>query len=191
MFLFGHIGVTLGIFFSLAILAPRLRIIIDPMFLAIGALIPDLIDKPLGRIIFAHSIANGRIIGHTLFFSIFIFMIGLYLYEKKTDLRVLSLATGSFFHLIEDQMWNTPKTLFWPIFGLHFPKGSIDNTGIMSIINEIISGMENVFTLHLSPAYIPELLGFVVIVVLTLHWLIKRFGQNKVGIFARLQRPKK
>jgi hypothetical protein len=115
MFLFGHIGVTLGIFFGLAILAPRLLIIIDPMFLAIGALLPDLIDKPLGRIIFAHTIANGRIIGHTLLFSILIFMIGLYLYDKRTDIRVLSLATCSFFHLMgfgNDSFFLAPLEFF-------------------------------------------------------------------------------
>lgn len=178
MYLFGHIGVTLGIFFGLAILAPRLRIIIDPMFLAIGALLPDLIDKPLGRVIFASTISNGRIIGHTLFFSLILFIIGLYLYDKREKITVLSLATGSFFHLIEDEMWKSPRTLFWPAIGLRFPKGSPDNTGIMSIIYEIINGIENIFTLHLSPTYIPELLGFGVIVILVLQWLIKRFSKN-------------
>ena len=83
MFIFGHIGITLGIFFGLEILVPKFRVITDPTFLAIGALLPDLIDKPLGRVIFAHGIANGRIIGHTLFFSLILFMMGLYLYDKK------------------------------------------------------------------------------------------------------------
>lgn len=175
MFLFGHIGVTLGIFFGLAIIIPRLRIIIDPTFLAIGALLPDLIDKPLGRLIFASTFANGCIIGHTLFFSLLLLMTGLYLYDKRTDIRVLSLATGSFFHLIEDEMWNTPNTLFWPIFGLKFPKGSSDNVGLWYLISEL----ENSFTLHLSRSYIPEILGMTMIVILTLHWFVKRFSQNK------------
>ena len=71
MFLFGHIGVTLGVFFGLGIFIPRLKTIIDPKYLVIGALLPDLIDKPLGRVIFASTIANGRIIGHTLLFSLY------------------------------------------------------------------------------------------------------------------------
>lgn len=178
MFIFGHIGITLGIFFGLAILAPRLKTIIDPRVLAIGALLPDIIDKPLGRLIFAHTIANGRIIGHTLLFSIFIFMIGLYLYDKRREIIVLTLATGSFFHLIEDQMWNMPKTLFWPIFGLRFPKDSPDYTGLKVLIDEIIRGMQDAFTLNPSPAYIPEFLGLGVIVILTLLWLIKFFGKK-------------
>ena len=175
MFLFGHIGVTLGIFFGLAILVPRLRILIDPTFVVIGALLPDLIDKPLGRIIFASTFANGRIIGHTLLFSLILSMIGLYLYDKRMDVRVLSMATGSFFHLIEDEMWNTPDTLFWPIFGLRFPRGSSDNVGIWYLIREL----ENSFTFHLSRSYIPEILGMTIIVILVLHSLLKRFSQNE------------
>jgi hypothetical protein len=79
MFLFGHIGVTLGIFFGLSIPAPRLKIIINPLYLAIGVLLPDFIDKPIGRVIFAHTIAKGRIIGHTLLFSFLILLFGLYI----------------------------------------------------------------------------------------------------------------
>ena len=175
MFIFGHIGVTLGVFFGLAILVPRLRIIINPMFLAIGALLPDLIDKPLGRVIFASTFANGRIIGHTLLFSLVLFVIGLYIYDKKREIIVLTVATGSFFHLIEDEMWNIPDTLFWPIFGLRFPKGSPDNVGIWYLIREL----ENSFTLHFSRPYIPEILGMAMIIILILHWLMKRFWQNK------------
>src|SRR5271169_4955869 len=83
MLLFGPIDVTLGVFFGLGIFIPRLRTIIDPKYLAIGALFPDLIDKPLGRVIFASTLENGRIIGHTLFFSLILFLIGLYLYKKR------------------------------------------------------------------------------------------------------------
>ncbi len=83
MLIFGHIGVTLGVFFGLGIFIPRLRTTIDSKYLAIGALLPDLIDKPLGRVIFASTFENGRIIGHTLFFSLILFLIGLYLYKKK------------------------------------------------------------------------------------------------------------
>jgi len=77
MLLFGHIGVTLGVFFVLGIFIPRLKSIIDPKYLVIGALLPDLVDKPLGRVIFSSTLANGRIIGHTLLFSLILLLIGL------------------------------------------------------------------------------------------------------------------
>ena len=175
MLLFGHIGVTLGVFFGLGIFIPRLRTTIDPKYLAIGALFPDLIDKPLGRVIFASTLENGRIVGHTLFFSLILFLIGLYLYKKKGDIRIISLTTGSFSHLVEDQMWASPKTLFWPFLGLNFPKDHVDSTGMEYLIRLL----KNSFTLNFSPSSIPEVLGIGVIVILTLHWLIKRYGQNK------------
>lgn len=175
MLLFGHIGVTLGIFFGLGIFIPRLRNIIDPKYLAIGALLPDLIDKPIGMIIFASTFANGRIMSHTLLFSLSLFFVGLYTYEKKKDTKVLSLASGSFFHLIEDNMWTNPNTLFWPLLGFKFPKYHMDSTGMEYLIRLF----ENSFTFHISPSNVPEILGMGIIVILTLHWLIKEFGQNK------------
>jgi hypothetical protein len=60
MLLFGHIGITLGIFFVFSYIAPRLKTIIDRRYLVVGALLPDLIDKPLGLIVFASTISNGR-----------------------------------------------------------------------------------------------------------------------------------
>ncbi len=117
MLLFGHIGVTLGIFFGVAFFIPQLRTIINPTYLIIGALLPDLVDKPLGRVIFASTLENGRIVGHTLLFFLVLFLIGLYFYKKRGDIRIISLSIGSFFHLIEDNMWTNPKTLFWPLLG--------------------------------------------------------------------------
>jgi hypothetical protein len=122
MLLFGHIGVTFGVFFGLAFFIPQLRTVIDPTYLVIGSLLPDLIDKPLGLVIFPSTIANGRMIAHTLLFSFTLFLIGLYLYDKSGDIKVLTLASCSIFHLMEDQMWASPRTLFWPLFGWRFRK---------------------------------------------------------------------
>ncbi len=122
MLLFGHIGVTLGVFFGLSFFIPELRTIIDPTYLVIGSLLPDFIDKPLGTVIFPSAIANGRMITHTLLFSFTLFLTGLYLYNKSGDIIVLTLASGSIFHLIEDKMWTSPRTLFWPLIGWRFRK---------------------------------------------------------------------
>jgi hypothetical protein len=129
MLLFGHLGVTLGIFFGLMFFIPQLRIFIDPTYLVIGSLLPDLIDKPLGTIIFPSAIANGRTITHTLFFSFTLFLTGLYMYAKIGDIKVLTLASGSIFHLMEDRMWKSPRTLFWPLIGWRFRK-SRRHTGV-------------------------------------------------------------
>jgi membrane-bound metal-dependent hydrolase YbcI (DUF457 family) len=175
MLLFGHIGITLGIFFGISYYAPRLRTIIDPRYLAIGALLPDLIDKPLGMLIFASTISNGRMISHTLVFSLTLFLIGLYLYDKKSDIRVITLASGSFFHLIEDQMWTTPHTLFWPFLGWYFPKDSIaDGLGFLLMLFKksfIFDFSHGFIPAH---SFIPELIGMIVIVILSISWLKER-----------------
>ena len=175
MLLFGHIGVTLGVFIVLGILDPQIKTIIDPKYLVIGALLPDLIDKPIGMVIFSSILANGRIIGHTLLFSISILIIGLYLYDKRRDVRIISLAAGSFFHLMEDQMWGDPRTLFWPLFGLSFPKDSMDRSGLeylLSLFNES-------FHPQFSESYIPEILGMGIVVIFVLYWLKNKLGKTK------------
>lgn len=121
MLLFGHIGITLGVFFGLTLFIPQLMIV-DPTYLIIGAILPDLIDKTLGRVIFPSIIANGRIIAHTLLFSLTLLLTGLYLYYRTGDTSALSLALGSIFHLMEDKMWKSPRTLFWPLKGWRFRK---------------------------------------------------------------------
>ena len=135
---------------------------------------PDLIDKPLGMVIFASTITTGRMIGHTLLFCSSLFLIGLYSYEKRRDIRIISLSTGSLFHLIEDQLWTSPKILFWPLQGLSFPKDTIDSVGMeqLSIL------FKKSFALNISHSSIPEILGLGVIVILTLHWLIKRLDKT-------------
>lgn len=179
MLLFGHIGITLGIFFVFSYIVPQLKNIIDKRYLVIGALLPDLIDKPLGLIVFASTISNGRMISHTLLFSITIFLVGLYFYNKRNDIVIITLASGSFFHLMEDQMWNTPKTLFWPLLGWSFPKDNISDG-----IAFLLMLFKESFTLNLSQGFslehtfIPEILGMAAVVIFTLNWLKNKLSKT-------------
>ncbi|WP_292391497.1 metal-dependent hydrolase [Methanosarcina sp. UBA5] len=173
MLLFGHIGITLGIFFVFSYIAPRLKTIIDRRYLVIGALLPDLIDKPLGMIVFASIISNGRMISHTLLFSITLCLIGLYFYDKRSDIVIITLASGSFFHLMEDQMWNTPKTLFWPLLGWSFPKDNIaDGIAFLLML------LKESFMINFPKDFIPEIIGMMVIVIFTLNWLKNKLSKT-------------
>ena len=95
---------------------------IDYRLVLLGSMLPDIIDKPIGQYFLRDTFSNGRIFGHTLFFCLIIFLIGLYRYRRcgGTGGIVLSLCSGS--HLVLDQIWHSPKTLFWPILGLAFDK---------------------------------------------------------------------
>jgi len=176
MLLFGHIGVTLAVFIVLGLLDPQIKTIIDPKYLVIGSLLPDIIDKPVGMVIFSSILANGRIIGHTLLFSISILLIGLYLYDERKDIRILSLTSGTFFHLMEDQMWGDPRTLFWPLFGWSFPKDSIDRSGLEYLLALFSESFHPQFT----ESYIPEILGIGVTVVLALYWLKNKLNKTNL-----------
>lgn len=108
MLLFGHIGLTVGIFY---LLSAKLKKDIDYRFLIVGSLLSDIIDKPLGNIVLYDLLNNGRIIGHTLLFAVILAVIGLY--RKK----IMYIAAGVFTHLALDRMWGDPKTLLWPFLG--------------------------------------------------------------------------
>ncbi len=110
MLLFGHIGITLGVAW---LVESRLKVKMDYRLIIIGSLLPDIIDKPVGMIIL--PLHNGRVFGHTLLFILILLLIGLK-YRK-----FLFLSFASFLHLIEDEMWKEPKTLFWPLLGFEFP----------------------------------------------------------------------
>lgn len=140
---------------------------LDIRLLLIGSLLPDIIDKPVGMLFFRDTFSNGRIFSHTLLFLTLITIGGLFLYWTLRKNWLLVLAFGTFFHLVLDEMWATPQTLLWPLYGFSFPK----------IDFEFVSWLEGMlYTVSNNPAaLIPELLGAAVIIWLI--WLIVRRGE--------------
>jgi len=174
MLLFGHLGITLGIYLIFRRLFPSLTSGIKLQYLALGALLPDLIDKPIGKLLFASTLANGRIIGHTLSFSFFLTLLGFILYKNRKDLRGISLAAGAFCHLLEDKMWKDSYTLFWPLFGLEFPRGDPEYTGILYFIAMLIKSFK--FECYESMFF--ESLGACVVSLFILNSLKKKLEKR-------------
>jgi hypothetical protein len=50
-----------------------------------------------------------------------VLLTGLYVYLNHKKTGVLAIAIGMVSHLILDSMWQTPQTLFWPLYGWAFP----------------------------------------------------------------------
>jgi len=126
MLLFGHLGITLAAAQTFEILSQgkkKFTELIDYRLVLLGSLLPDIIDKPLGGLIFKESLGNGRIYAHTLLFLLLLFGLGMFLWLKLQRPGVLTLAGGSFVHHILDGMWYYPETCFWPAYGGSFPKG--------------------------------------------------------------------
>jgi len=146
MLLFGHIGITLGVAW---LIESKLRVKIDYRQIVIGSLLPDMIDKPVGMILL--PLNNGRIFGHTLLFVLILLIISLK-YRK-----FLFLSFASFLHLIEDEIWNEPETLFWPLLGFEFP--AKEHSSFYEYIERILSE----YTPSLSYVFISEVIGFIII----------------------------
>ena len=99
----GHLGIPL--------LVPIFgrRVDLDVRLLMLGALLPDIIDKPLGHLILPEN--NGRIFAHTLAFAAVVLILGFFWKPG------LSLSLGVSFHHIQDGMFLDHRTSLWPLLG--------------------------------------------------------------------------
>jgi inner membrane protein len=137
---------------------------VDIRLLLVGSLLPDIIDKPLGQWLLRDTISNGRIFCHTLLFLIVLTLGGLYLYLNRHRTWLLVLSFGTFTHLVFDQMWLSPHTLFWPLYGVAF--GRVDLT---NWVQRILYELPN------TPAvYIPEIIGGIVLILFMWVLLVDR-----------------
>ncbi len=84
-----------------------------------GAVLPDLIDKPLGLLI-TGSGGFGRIYAHTLLFFLLLISAGCLsrgMYSRRVGTLVLSAAAGVLSHQLLDVLWLLPVTWYWPLLG--------------------------------------------------------------------------
>ncbi len=95
----------------------------DMRWLLAGAVLPDLIDKPIGQILFKPHFENGRIFAHTFVLALLLFLAGTYQWKRRGDSRIILLAFGVASHLVLDRVWTEPTTALWPSMGsfLHHP----------------------------------------------------------------------
>ncbi len=137
---------------------------IDIRLLLIGSLLPDIIDKPIGRFLFRETFNNGSIFCHTLLFLIVITAGGLYLYRYRNKTWLLALSFGTFIHLILDGMWLAPQTLLWPLYGFSFERIDV-NSWIQHLFYNLLN----------KPVVgIPELVGAAIIIWFV--WLLVHRG---------------
>lgn len=113
---FWHVGVTCALVL-LALGARR----IDYRVVMLGSILPDLLDKPIGRIFFARRFQNGRLFGHTLLFVVVMVLAIQLVLRGSAARRWFILPIAALLHMALDGMWAQPVTLFWPLFGARFP----------------------------------------------------------------------
>lgn len=89
---------------------------IDLRVLLAGSLLPDLVDKPIGLLLY--DSLGYRLYCHTLLFLVVTAVAGLCLYLSLRKNWLLVLAFGVFAHLVLDEVWLDPTTFLWPLKGI-------------------------------------------------------------------------
>lgn len=122
--LFWHVGGTVAVI-RYAFRDERM----DLRFLALGAVLPDLVDTPIGLLTY-RATGGVRLVGHTLLFSIAVLAVVLTTTRRgRPRKRWMPLAVGVLVHLILDAMWLDPETLWWPLLGTGFSPGGAASAG--------------------------------------------------------------
>jgi inner membrane protein len=185
MLLLAHAGITLGAATVLAGVvksrhATDIRKVswftslsgyIDIRLLLVGSLLPDIIDKPVGQFFFREIFQNGRIFSHTLVFLVLITVVGFCLHQSRRQVWLLTLASGTFMHLVLDEMWRAPRTLFWPFLGFTFDKVELTYWA-SNILQALMSDPE---------VYVSEAAGIAIL----LWFGLALAGRKKVGAFLK------
>jgi hypothetical protein len=94
----------------------------DLRVLVLGAVLPDLIDKPIGSVIFTSYFDTGRIYAHTLLFAAAVLTAVMLATRRGSAARKrwMALPIGVLLHLLLDMPIDA-ATLWWPALGLEFP----------------------------------------------------------------------
>ncbi len=110
----------------------------DLRFLAIGAILPDLIDTPIGAMMW-NTWQTPRLWFHSLLFGSVLMAAVLVATTRGTRRKQwMLLATGVLMHLALDAMWSDPTTLWWPFLGWEFA-----STGFTTFVDYTLSVLSN------------------------------------------------
>lgn len=112
----------------------------------IAALLPDLLDKPLGHLLLQDSLDNGRIFAHSLMFLGIVACLSTTAAWKRHRPLAIALMAGVISHILLDGMWDDPTTLFWPLLG-PFVQGHYPDYFGNAIVTELTAPSEYAFLL--------------------------------------------
>jgi hypothetical membrane protein len=137
---------------------------IDYRLVLVGSLLPDIIDKPVGGLLFRGFFSNTRIFSHTLLFLAILTVAAVYLYRKKGQTWLVALSFGTFLHLILDGMWREPRTLLWPLYGWAFERVDLSHW-----LQDML------YVLMTNPGVnIPEIIGAIILIIFMIWLVYKR-----------------
>lgn len=96
----------------------------DLRWVLAGSLLPDLIDKPIGAILWNDTFHNHRLFAHALVGPVVLLTIAMLATRRGTTGRraAVGVVIGCFVHLVLDGVWTSPEAFLWPLFGFDFPR---------------------------------------------------------------------
>ena len=157
MFILGHIGLTIAIIIIGLIIFKRADLLqkLDFRVIAVFAIIPDIIDKIIGHLIFQDSLNNGRLFSHSLVFLFLFSLIFYFIVRVYWWSLVIPIAT----HQIFDLLWGAPKTWIWPAYGWDFDRLESD---IWEKWFEALSNNPYIYT--------TEILGAAILIIIFIYF---------------------
>ena len=114
-----HLGATLWLF-RWVFRDPK----VDVRFLLVGAILPDLVDLPVGTLILADRYSTGELWLHSLLVPTIYMSIVLLATRRGRRRRAwMAVGIGWLLHLLLDGMWTSRDLFLWPFFGVEIPSG--------------------------------------------------------------------
>jgi hypothetical protein len=112
--LFWHLGASLWLF-RWVFRDPK----VDIRFLLLGAILPDLIDLPVGTVLFAQRLAIGELWFHSLILpTVYLTAVLLLTRRGRRRRAYMALGVGWLFHILLDGIWLDQRVFLWPLFGV-------------------------------------------------------------------------
>lgn len=182
MLVFGHVGITLAIMngYEKVICSVGVKDynFIDYRIVIIGAILPDLIDKPLIQLTYGLENHSGHSIGHTFIFSGLLMALGIGYFLNTRNNNILLLGLCCFLHQVFDKLMLLPNVLSLPTF-------SYNNNITFNRVDIFTRGTSYIFrqfpyikavTLYLMEpyVYISEIFGFLYILYFLYKLIINR-----------------
>lgn len=126
----------------------------DLRMLIAGALLPNLLDKPIGLVLFQSHFESGRLYAHSLLFAATaLFAVMLFTSRgSAARKRLIALPIGVLLHLVLDLPLEN-EVLWWPFLGFDLPTGDPATLGAIGdylIDNPLVVAQEILGLVYLT-----------------------------------------
>lgn len=152
----------------------------DLRWVAVGSLLPDLIDKPIGSIMFHDIFGTHRLVAHSIVFPVIVLAAVLTVTRRGSASRsaAIGVVIGSLFHLVLDGAWADPAAFWWPALGAGFPE--VADSAFVPLLRRMVA----------DPwVWAGEAVGAAYLVYLRRRWIAEAGGLVAVLHSGRIPQP--